>query len=74
MVNGIFVAMTNNRLVAGAVAGVAGILVGLGAVFLGGFLSTETSPSTDVNSVNPNSGFVQGSVDYGTRGDTGADN
>ncbi|NED63367.1 DUF2613 domain-containing protein, partial [Streptomyces sp. SID10244] len=27
--------MTNNRLVAGAVAGVAGILVGLGAVFLG---------------------------------------
>ncbi|MBD1319933.1 MULTISPECIES: DUF2613 domain-containing protein [Gordonia] len=66
--------MTNNRLVAGAVAGVAGILVGLGAVFLGGFLSTETSPSTDVNSVNPNSGFVQGSVDYGTRGDAGADN
>ncbi|MEE3849975.1 DUF2613 domain-containing protein [Gordonia sp. LSe1-13] len=66
--------MTNNRLVAGAVAGVAGILVGLGAVFLGGFLSTETSPSTDVNSVSPDSGFVQGSVDYGTRGDTGSDN
>ncbi|MGV9709351.1 DUF2613 domain-containing protein [Gordonia sp. NPDC003424] len=66
--------MTNNRLVAGAIAGVAGVLVGLGAVFLGGFLSTETSPSTDVNSVNANNGFVQGSVDYGTRGDTGANN
>lgn len=65
--------MTNNRLIAGVLAGVAGVLVGLGAVFLGGFLSTETSPSTDVNSVNANSGFVQGSVDYGTRADTGAD-
>ncbi|MCX2963717.1 DUF2613 domain-containing protein [Gordonia aquimaris] len=66
--------MTNNRLVAGAVAGVAGIVVGLGAVFLGGFLSTETSPSTDVNSINPNNGFVQGSVDYGSRGGSGSDN
>ena len=42
--------------------------------FLGGFLSTETSPSTDVNSINPNNGFVQGSVDYGSRGDSGSDN
>lgn len=66
--------MIKNRLAAGAAAGIAGIVVGLGAVFLGGFLSAETSPSTDVNSVNPNSGFVQGSVDYGTRGDTASNN
>ncbi|MBD0860495.1 DUF2613 domain-containing protein [Gordonia sp. zg691] len=66
--------MTNNRLVAGAVAGVAGILVGLGAVFLGGFLTAENSPSTDLNSINPNSGFVQGSVDYGSRGGAGETN
>ncbi|MDS1114150.1 DUF2613 domain-containing protein [Gordonia westfalica] len=66
--------MTNNRLVAGAVAGVAGILVGLGAVFLGGFLAAENSPSTDLNNINPNSGFVQGSVDYGSRGGAGETN
>ncbi|GAC67232.1 DUF2613 family protein [Gordonia soli] len=66
--------MINNRLAAGAVAGVAGIVVGLGAVFLGGWLSSENSPSTDVNNVNPNNGFVQGSVDYGSRGGSGDTN
>ncbi|ACY23594.1 hypothetical protein Gbro_4461 [Gordonia bronchialis DSM 43247] len=66
--------MTNNRLVAGAVAAVAGIVVGIGAVFLGGFLSAETSPSTDLNKVNANNGFVQGSVDYGSRGGAGENN
>ncbi len=63
--------MRNNRLIAGAVAGVAGILVGLGAVLLGGVLSAQSSPSTDLNNINPNSGFVQGSVDYGSRGGSG---
>lgn len=66
--------MTNNRLVAGAVAGVAGILVGFGAVFLGGFLASENSPSTDLNNISPNNGFVQGSVDYGSRGGAGETN
>lgn len=66
--------MINNRLIAGAIAGVAGILVGLGAVFLGGFLSAETSPSTDMNNINPSNGFVQGSVDYGSRGGSGDNN
>lgn len=57
-----------NRLLAGAIAGVAGLLIG-GAAVIGAFFATaETSPSTDLNSFNPNSGFVQGSVDYGTRG------
>ncbi|MGC4933331.1 DUF2613 domain-containing protein [Gordonia sp. DT30] len=63
--------MRRNRVIAGAVAGIAGIVVGLGAVFLGGFLSAQTSPSTDLNNINPNSGFVQGSVDYGSRGGAG---
>ena len=66
--------MTNTRLVAGAVAGVAGILVGLGAVFLGGFQASENSPSTDLNNISPNNGFVQGSVDYGSRGGAGETN
>ncbi|MGV9825995.1 MULTISPECIES: DUF2613 family protein [unclassified Gordonia (in: high G+C Gram-positive bacteria)] len=65
--------MRNNRLVAGAVAGVAGIVVGLGAVFLGGFLSASNSPATDLNNISPNNGFVQGSVDYGSRTPPAAD-
>ncbi|EGD53258.1 DUF2613 domain-containing protein [Gordonia neofelifaecis] len=64
--------MLRERLIYGAVAGVAGIIVGIGAVFLGGQLASETKPSTDVNSFNADNGFVQGSVDYGSRG--GGDN
>ena len=71
MGNGSLTSMRKNRLIAGAMAGVAGILVGIGAVVLGGVLSAETSPSTDLNNFNPNSGFVQGSVDYGSRGGAG---
>lgn len=64
--------MLRERLLYGALAGVAGVLVGIGAVFLGGQLASETKPATDVNSFNANTGFVQGSVDYGSRGDGGA--
>lgn len=66
--------MERNRLVTliiGAVAGVGGVLVALCAVFLGGVLTSQNSPSTDLNNVNPNNGFVQGSVDYGSRGGAG---
>ncbi len=61
-------------LIAGAVAAVSGIVVGVAAVFLGGLLAAETSPSTDLNRINPNNGFVQGSVDYGSRGGAGENN
>ncbi|MFT4043938.1 MAG: DUF2613 family protein [Gordonia sp. (in: high G+C Gram-positive bacteria)] len=64
--------MRNNRVAAGAVAAVAGIVVGIGAVLLGGFLAADNSPATDVNNINPKAGFVQGSVDYGSRDATGA--
>lgn len=60
--------MLRERLIYGAVAGVVGVVVGIGAVFLGGQLASETKPSTDVNSFNAENGFVQGSVDYGSRG------
>ncbi|GAA2386192.1 MULTISPECIES: DUF2613 domain-containing protein [Gordonia] len=66
--------MLRERLIYGAVAGVAGVLVGIGAVFLGGQLASETKPSTDVNSFNADNGFVQGSVDYGSRGGEDANN
>ncbi|MFT4087736.1 MAG: DUF2613 family protein [Gordonia sp. (in: high G+C Gram-positive bacteria)] len=65
--------MLRSRLIYGALAAVAGVVVGVGAVFLGGTLAAETKPSTDVNSFNANDGFVQGSVDYGTRGGAGDD-
>ncbi|MCK0438819.1 DUF2613 family protein [Gordonia alkaliphila] len=63
--------MVRDRLIYGAVAAAAGAIVGVGAVFLSGTLAAENSPSTDLNSFNANDGFLQGSVQYGTRG--GAD-
>lgn len=66
--------MLNNRLVAGAVAAAVGILVGIVGIFAAAWIATTSSPATDANKVNPNDGFVQGSVDYGSRGDGGATN
>ncbi len=66
--------MLNSRLVAGAVAAAAGILVGIVGIFAAAWIATTSSPATDANKVNPNDGFVQGSVDYGSRGDGGATN
>ncbi|HEY9315933.1 DUF2613 domain-containing protein [Williamsia sp.] len=66
--------MMNNRLIAGAVAGVLGVVFAIAAVFLGGVLSSEDSPATNVNSFNAEDGFVQGTVDYGTRDNAGVTN
>ena len=62
-----------NRLVTGGVAAVAGIVIGLGAVLLGGVVATETKPATDLNSIPPEDGFVQGAVEYGSRSAAEAD-
>lgn len=62
-----------DRLIYGALAAVAGLVVGVGSVFLGGALASENKPSTDVNSFNAEDGFLQGSVEYGTRGGAGAE-
>ncbi len=66
--------MTDNRLIAGAIAGVMGVIVAIAVVFLGGYISSDDSPSTDVNSFNADNGFVKGSVDYGTRDNAGIRN
>ncbi|WP_124248093.1 DUF2613 domain-containing protein [Gordonia sp. X0973] len=66
--------MLNNRLVAGAVAAVIGILVGVLGIFAAGWIATTSSPSSDANKVNPSDGFVPGSVDYGSRGQGGDNN
>jgi hypothetical protein len=66
--------MVRDRLIYGALAAVAGVIVGIGGVVLGGVLASETKPSTDINSVNGQDGFVQGSVEYGTRGGSTSDN
>ncbi|GAC58726.1 hypothetical protein GOHSU_47_00120 [Gordonia hirsuta DSM 44140 = NBRC 16056] len=60
--------MVRDRLIYGAVAAAAGIIVGVGAVLLSGVVAAENSPSTDVNSFNAEDGFLQGSVQYGSRG------
>ncbi len=72
--DGILGGMVRDRLIYGALAAVAGVIVGIGGVFLGGVLASETKPSTDINSVNGQDGFVQGSVEYGTRGGSANDN
>ncbi|GAA4641081.1 DUF2613 family protein [Gordonia humi] len=66
--------MVRDRLIYGILAAIVGVIVGVGGVFLGGALASENKPSTDVNSFNGQDGFVQGSVEYGTRGGSGADN
>ncbi|SIR61951.1 DUF2613 domain-containing protein [Williamsia sterculiae] len=66
--------MKSNRLIAGAIAGILGLVVAIAAVFLGGYLATDTKPSTSVNSFNADNGFVKGSVDYGTRDNAGVNN
>ncbi|WOC12496.1 DUF2613 family protein [Gordonia sp. MP11Mi] len=66
--------MVRDRLLYGILAAVVGVVVGVGGVFLGGVLASETKPSTDVNSFNGQDGFVQGSVEYGSRGGSGSDN
>ena len=52
--------MMNNRLIAGAVAGVLGVVFAIAAVFLGGVLASEDSPSTNVNSFDAEDGFRRG--------------
>ncbi len=65
--------MMRDRLIYGVVAAAAGLIVGVGAIFLAGSLAAENSPATDVNSFNAENGFVEGSVQYGTRsGDAGS--
>lgn len=66
--------MLSNRLVAGALAAFIGVVVGVIGIFAAGLIATSSSPATDANRVNPNEGFVPGSVDYGSRGDGGAAN
>ena len=50
------------------------VIVAIAVVFLGGFLASDDTPSTSVNSFNADNGFVKGSVDYGTRDNAGVRN
>lgn len=66
--------LADNRLVAGAIAAVVGILVGIVGIFAAAWIATSSSPATDANKFNPNDGFVPGSVDYGSRSNSGDTN
>ncbi|GAB2637496.1 hypothetical protein GCM10027169_01740 [Gordonia jinhuaensis] len=66
--------MSQNRLIAGSVAAIAGLIVAICAVFLTSWLTTDTTPSTSLNRFSASNGFVEGSVDYGSRGDAEVNN
>lgn len=59
--------MLRDRLVYGSVAAVAGVIVGVGAILVSGVVASENAPTTEMNSFDASEGFVQGSVEYGTR-------
>ena len=65
--------MKRSRLIYPLAAAAAGVVVGFGAIFLGGAIASENSPATDVDNFNADNGFVQGSVEYGTRGGAGSE-
>jgi len=63
--------MTKQRLIAGAIAGILGVIVAIAAVFLVGAIASNTSPSTNQINFDPKNGALQGTVQYGTRTNSG---
>ena len=49
--------LADNRLVAGAIAAVVGILVGIVGIFAAAWIATSSSPATDANNFNPTDGL-----------------
>ncbi len=63
--------MTRQRLIAGAIAGILGVIVAICAIFLIGAIASNSSPNTNQIKFNPANGILQGTVAYGTRTDSG---
>ncbi|WP_019201197.1 DUF2613 family protein [Tsukamurella sp. 1534] len=64
--------MDRTSIIASAGAALAGIVVAVALALASGAAVGQTTPSTDVNSVKPDKGFLQGSSNYGERDDSGA--
>ncbi len=64
--------MDRTSIIASATAALAGIVVAVALALVSGAAVAQTSPSTDINSVSKDKGFLQGSSNYGERDDSGA--
>ncbi|GAB3131051.1 hypothetical protein GCM10027289_16650 [Tsukamurella serpentis] len=64
--------MDRTSIIASATAVVAGIVVAVALALVSGAAVSQTSPSTSVDTVSKEKGFLQGSSNYGERDDSGA--
>ncbi|GAA1080597.1 DUF2613 family protein [Tsukamurella spumae] len=64
--------MDRTSIIAGATAALAGIVVAVALALVSGAAVGQTTPSTDINTVSKDKGFLQGSSNYGERDDSGA--
>ncbi|KXO99488.1 DUF2613 family protein [Tsukamurella pseudospumae] len=64
--------MDRTSIIASATAALAGIVVAVALALVSGAAVGQTTPSTDINSVSKDKGFLQGSSNYGERDDSGA--
>ncbi|MBS4099990.1 DUF2613 family protein [Tsukamurella paurometabola] len=64
--------MDRTSIIASATAALAGIVVAVALALVSGAAVGQTTPTSEVSSVNPDKGFLQGSSNYGERDDSGA--
>lgn len=64
--------MDRTSIIASATAALAGIVVAVALALVSGAAVGQSHPSTDVNSVKPDKGFLEGTSNYGARDDSGA--
>ncbi|MDF0529880.1 DUF2613 family protein [Tsukamurella sp. 8F] len=65
--------MDRTPIIASGIAAVAGIVVAIALTLVGGNALSQTHPTTNLSSFDAKDGFLQGTQDYGSRDNTGAD-
>lgn len=66
--------MDRTSIIASATAALAGIVVAVALALVSGAAVGQTTPSTSLENVSKDKGFLQGSSNYGERDDAGAGN
>ncbi|ADG77060.1 hypothetical protein TPAU25S_02480 [Tsukamurella paurometabola] len=64
--------MDRTTIIASATAALAGIVVAVALALVSGAAAGQSTPSTDINTVSKDKGFIEGSSNYGARDDSGA--
>ncbi len=64
--------MDRTSIIASATAALAGIVVAVALALVSGAAVGQTTPSTNIDTVSKDKGFLQGSSNYGERDDSGA--